>query len=371
MLRHRPALAYRLYALPPGVIFILIRHSENAGKPIPGQPDPPSGFQGAHTLNPRISPLPFRNSAYGGMMRLPAVCNKMPLAAQTDITRTGEPTMNMKKWLATALACSAIALSGCGNSGGTQQASQPADANAGASGASAPGGEKVLRVATNAEFAPFESKNPDGSLSGFDIDLINAMAKEAGYRVEFKDQAWDSLFNSLNNGDVDAVAAAVTITPERQQNMLFTEPYFEITQVVAMPEGKQVASVEDLKNLNRIGVVTGNTGDLAASKLLGATNPKIARFETLPLLLKELQNGGVDAAVSDSSVVMEFIKHNGDKGFAMIKVPDFEAEHYGIALRQSDTELRDTLNKALAAVKASGEYDRIHQQYFGSAAAAK
>ena len=91
--------------------------------------------------------------------------------------------MNMKKWLATALACSAIALSGCGNSGSTQQASQPADANA--SGASAPGSEKVLRVVINAEFAPFESKNPDGSLSGFDIDLINAMAKEAGYRVEF------------------------------------------------------------------------------------------------------------------------------------------------------------------------------------------
>ena len=273
----------------------------------------------------------------------------------------------MKKWLATALACSAIALSGCGNSGSTQQASQPADANA--SGASAPSSEKVLRVATNAEFAPFESKNPDGSLSGFDIDLINALAKEAGYRVEFKDQSWDSLFNSLRNGDADVVVAAVTITPERQQSMLFTDPYFEITQVVAVPEGKQVASVEDLKNLNRVGVVTGNTGDLAASKLLGATNPKVTRFESLPLLLKELQNGGVDAAVSDSSVVMEFIKHNGDKGFTMIKVPDFEAEHYGIALRQDDTELRDTLNKALAAIKASGEYDRIHQQYFGTAAA--
>jgi len=72
-----------------------------------------------------------------------------------------------------------------------------------ASGASAPSSEKVLRVATNAEFAPFESKNPDGSLSGFDIDLINALAKEAGYRVEFKDQSWDSLFNSLRNGDAD------------------------------------------------------------------------------------------------------------------------------------------------------------------------
>ncbi|MBH5330112.1 basic amino acid ABC transporter substrate-binding protein [Eikenella sp. S3360] len=278
--------------------------------------------------------------------------------------------MNMKKWLATALACSAMALSGCGNSGNTQQASQPAaGSDAAASTASAPAEGKVLRVATNAEFAPFEFKNADGSLSGFDIDLLNAIAKEAGYRVEFKDQSWDSLFNSLNNGDVDLVAAAVTITPEREQTMLFTEPYFEITQVVAVPEGKQVASIEDLKNLNRVGVVTGNTGDLAASKFLGATNPKVTRFETLPLLLKELQNGGVDAAVSDSSVVMEFIKHNGDKGFTMIKVPDFEAEHYGIALRKEDTELRDTLNKALAAVRASGEYDRIYQQYFGTATA--
>lgn len=278
--------------------------------------------------------------------------------------------MNLKKWLATALACSAMALSGCGNSGSTQQASQPAaGSDAAASTASAPAEGKVLRVVTNAEFAPFESKNPDGSLSGFDVDLINAIAKEAGYRVEFKDQSWDSLFNSLRNGDADAVVAAVTITPERQQSMAFTDPYFEITQVVAVPEGKQIASVEDLKNLNRVGVVTGNTGDLVASKLLGATNPKVIRFETLPLLLKELQNGGVDAAVSDSSVVMEFIKHNGDKGFTMIKVPDFEVETYGIALRKDDTELRDTLNKALAAIRANGEYDRIHQQYFGTSTA--
>ena len=279
--------------------------------------------------------------------------------------------MNVKKWLATVLACSTMALSGCGNSANNQQASQPAAGSdaAAASSVSAPADGKILRVATNAEFAPFESKNPDGSLSGFDIDLINALAKEAGYRVEFKDQSWDSLFNSLRNGDADIVIAAVTITPERKQSMAFSDPYFEVTQVVAVPEGKQVSSVEDLKNLNRVGVVTGNTGDLAASKLLGATNPKVTRFETLPLLLKELENGGVDAAVSDSSVVMEFIKHNGDKGFTMIKVPDFESESYGIALRPDDTETRDALNKALAAIKANGEYDRIHQNYFGTATA--
>ena len=272
--------------------------------------------------------------------------------------------MNMKKWLATALACSAIALSGCGNSGSTQQASQPADANA--SGASAPSSEKVLRVATNAEFAPFESKNPDGSLSGFDIDLINALAKEAGYRVEFKDQSWDSLFNSLRNGDADVVVAAVTITPERQQSMLFTDPYFEITQVVAVPEGKQVASVEDLKNLNRVGVVTGNTGDLAASKLLGATNPKVTRFESLPLLLKELQNGGVDAGILDNAVVAHYIKNNSSKGFKMVALPDFPAEHYGMAVRKDDAQTLALLNDSLAKVRASGKYAEIEAKYFAT-----
>lgn len=272
--------------------------------------------------------------------------------------------MNIKKWLATVVAASSMFLAACG--GGQQQASTeaaPAASTPAASVSSA--NSRPLRVAMNAEFPPFETQDANGNISGFDVDLLRALAKDGGFEVEFVHQPWESLFNSLKNGDVDILASSITITDERKQTMGFTEPYFQITQVVLLPQGKNVASVEELKGLNRIGVVTGHTGDLAAGKILGATNPKIARFETLPLLLKELDNGGVDAAISDSSVVMEFIKNNSDKGFTMIEVPDFEIENYGIAVHPSNTELLAKLNASLQNIRASGEYARIHEQYFG------
>ena len=169
--------------------------------------------------------------------------------------------MSMKKWLATALACSAL-LTACGGQGQNQSQGQ-ASASAGAQG-----GEKVYRVAMNAEFAPFEFMDSANNIQGFDVDLVNAMAKAGNFKVEFKHQPWDSLFPALGNGDVDILASAVTITDDRKQTMDFSDPYYKITQVILVPQGKTIKSVEDLKQVNKVGVVTGTTGDLAASKTL-------------------------------------------------------------------------------------------------------
>lgn len=268
--------------------------------------------------------------------------------------------MNIKKWFATAAACSGLMLAACGGQGGTT-AETGKDASA-AAGSSVEG--KTYTVGMNAEFAPFESQGAGGEIEGFDVDIINAMAKAGGFKVSFKNQPWDGLFASLNHGDFDMLASAVTITDERRQSMDFSAPYFEITQVVLVPKGKDIKSVDDLKNMNRVGVVTGNTGDLAAQKILGATSPKIARFESLPLVLKEVEGGGVDAVISDSAVVGNYIKNNGDKGFSMITVPDFEVEHYGIAVRKGDAATLKMVNEALQKIRDSGEYMEIHKKYF-------
>ena len=262
--------------------------------------------------------------------------------------------MNIKIKFTALCAAAGLALAGCGG----QHEASSADASA------TPSAGKTYIVGTNAEFAPFESQGANGQLTGFDIDLMNALAKAGGFKVTFKDQPWDGLFASLNNGDIDMVAAAVTITDERKQTMAFSEPYFEITQVILVPQGKELKSAEELKNMARIGVATGQTGDLAAQKLLGATSPKIARFDSVPLALKELESGGVDAVVSDSAVVANYVKNNGDKGFHMVTVPDFPAEHYGFAVRKNDEGALKMLNAALEKVRASGEYDKLHDTYF-------
>lgn len=262
--------------------------------------------------------------------------------------------MNMKKWLTAALACSVFALAACGGSN-TEKTSAPAQSAS---------SEKVYRVAMNAEFAPFESLNTTNQVEGFDVDLVNAIAKAGNFKVEFKHQPWDSLFPALGNGDIDFLASAITITDDRKQTMDFTKPYFEITQVILVPKGKEIKSVEDLKKANKVGVVTGNTGDFAASKILGNESPKIARFENLPLLIKDLESGGLDAVVSDSAVVANYVKNNSDKGFSMVAVPDFDIENYGIAVRKGDTATLNMLNDALERVRSTGEYDQIYSKYF-------
>lgn len=266
--------------------------------------------------------------------------------------------MNMKKWITAAIACSALTLGACGgqskdNAGGAPAAADPA---------------KVYRVAMNAEFAPFESRDADGKVEGFDVDLMDAMAKAGNFKIEYKHQPWESLFPALKNGDVDIVISGVTITEERKQTMDFTNPYFEITQVVLVPKGKSIASSDDLKKLNRVGVVTGQTGDFSVSKLLGSDNPKIARFETVPLVVKELENGGLDAVVSDSAVIANYVKNNPAKGMDFITLPDFTVENYGIATRKGDQATVEMLNGALKKVRESGEYEQIKAKYFADEA---
>ncbi|MCP1660167.1 basic amino acid ABC transporter substrate-binding protein [Neisseria perflava] len=262
--------------------------------------------------------------------------------------------MNMKKWIAAAVTCSALVLAACG---GQSKDAASASAPAADSG-------KVYRVAMNAEFAPFESQDSAGKIEGFDIDLMDAMAKAGNFKVEYKHQPWESLFPALNNGDVDIVMSGVTITDERKQTMDFTDPYFEITQVVLVPQGKKITSSAELKNRNKVGVVTGYTGDFSVSKLLGNDSAKIARFETNPLVIKELENGGLDAVVLDSAVVANYVKNNPTKGLDFLTLPDFDIENYGIAVRKGDEATVKMLNDALKKVRESGEYDKIYAKYF-------
>ena len=258
-----------------------------------------------------------------------------------------------------------LGLSACGGQSATESgkaASNTATASA-ASGATAAAGQ-TYKIALNAEFAPFESMSTDGKIEGFDVDVMNAMAKAGGFNVEYKHQPWEGLFATLTNGDADAVISAVTITDERKQQMSFTDPYYAITQIVLVPQGKNVATVDDLKKLDKIGVITGNTGDLAAQKILGATSQKIVRYEAFPLAAKEVETGSVDAVISDSAVVANYVKNNSDKGFTMVTVPDFAEEHYGIAVAKDNTELLTKFNAALKTIKDNGEYQKILDKYF-------
>ncbi|PUA17096.1 basic amino acid ABC transporter substrate-binding protein [Glaciimonas sp. PCH181] len=218
-------------------------------------------------------------------------------------------------------------------------------------------------VGAEATFAPFEYQTEQKEIVGFDVDLMNAIADKAGFKVKFVNTPFEGIFNFLAQGDRDLLASAITITDERKQTVDFSEPYYESTQLIVVPKGSTVTKFTDLKSLT-VGVQSATTGDETVQKLLGKSNPKIKRMESATLALKELEGGGVDAVVLDTGPVKNYVKNNASLGFHFISDPDFPKEYYGIAVKKGNTALLAKVNDGLAAIKADGTYQKIFSKYF-------
>lgn len=272
--------------------------------------------------------------------------------------------ISTRKFLQVAgLSAATLFLAACG-----KQEAPPAPAPAPVASAPAPAPAKVYVVGTDAAYAPFESQNEKGEIVGFDVEVVQAVAKKAGFDVKFVNTPWEGIFNALGQGDRDMVVSAVTITAERKQTMDFSDPYFDAQQLIAVKETSKVTKFADLKKL-KVGVQTGTTGDEAVTKLLGKTSTAIKRFESTPLALKELESGGVDAVVADNGVVIHYVANNPGGKFKTVADKDFVPEQYGVALKKGNSELQGKINKGLAEIKADGTYDQIYTKYFGAAPA--
>ena len=263
--------------------------------------------------------------------------------------------------LAAALASTGWLLAACNKP--APEAAAPAAPASAASVAAAPAPAKVYIVGTDATYAPFEFQNEKGEIVGFDIDVLKAAADKAGIQVQFVATPWEGAFNALAQGDRDILVSAITITDERKQTLDFSEPYFEAHQLIAVPEKSKVAKLEDLKK-KKVGVQTSTTGEEVVVKLQGKTSDLIKRFESVPLALTELAAGGVDAVVADNGVVEAYVANNPNAKFKSVNDASFAPEMYGVAVRKGNTELLQKINTGLAAIKADGTYQKIHDQYF-------
>jgi polar amino acid transport system substrate-binding protein len=226
----------------------------------------------------------------------------------------------------------------------------------------APKADKVLLVGTDAAYAPFEIEGADKQVSGFDIDLLKAVAEKAQLKVQFINTPWEGLFTQLDSGDRDILISAITINEARKKQMDFSDPYFEAVQLIAVPAKSKVQKLEDLKTL-KVGVQTGTTGDDIVSGLLGKNNPNVKRFEGTPLAIQELQNGGVEAVVADNGVLNNFLLNN-KATIRIVADKKFSKENYGIAVKKGNAILLEKINKGLKEVRADGTYQRIFNQYF-------
>ncbi len=252
------------------------------------------------------------------------------------------------------LACASLGLTAC-------------DKNEPLPGAAPAPPARVYVVGTDAAYAPFESQNEKGEIVGFDIDIVSAVAQQAGIEVKFVNTPWEGIFNTLQQGDRDLLVSAVTITEERKQSMDFSNPYFDAQQLIAVKADAKITQFADLARL-KVGVQTGTTGDEVVTRLQGKNSTNIKRFESTPLALKELEAGGVDAVVADNGVVTNYVTHNTASRFKTVADASFQPEQYGLVVRKGNTDLLGRLNKGLADIRTNGTYDRIYAKYFGSAA---
>jgi glutamine transport system substrate-binding protein len=224
-------------------------------------------------------------------------------------------------------------------------------------------GEKLI-VGTDAAYAPFEYLE-EGKIVGFDIDLLDAVMKEAGYDYEVKNLGWEPLFETLRGENADLGISAITINDERKQSFDFSRPYFESTNMILVPEGSHIKNANDLVGV-RIGVQNGTTGAAAVEKLLGENHPDISKYENNVLAIMALKSGEVSAVVADNTVVEEYVENNpNDKFIAISDTENFEAELYGLMFPKG-SELREEINAALKTVIENGTYAEIFKEWFGS-----
>jgi lysine-arginine-ornithine-binding protein len=219
-----------------------------------------------------------------------------------------------------------------------------------------------LRVGTDATYPPFETVEGE-VYTGFDIDLMNAVAREMGARARFINASFDGIFPALQNGSFDAVISSVTITDERKRSMLFTDPYYDSGQLIAVREDTQgISTPDDLKG-KTIGVQINTTAQYDLEKRPGVT---VNKYNTIDLALLDLQNKRIDAVVCDAPV-LKFMIFKSFRGLKTVG-RRFTDEKFGIAVAAGNEDLVREMNAALKRIRESGEYDQIHEKWFGEAA---
>ncbi|WP_449538760.1 basic amino acid ABC transporter substrate-binding protein [Ferdinandcohnia sp. Marseille-Q9671] len=222
---------------------------------------------------------------------------------------------------------------------------------------------KTLKVMTDAAYAPFEFMEGD-KIVGFEIDVINAVAKEAGYELDIKHTGWDPIFVELNKGSYDLAISSISITDERKEEYDFTIPFFLSTNKILVPEDSDIQGANDLVG-KVVSVQASTTGHFAVEKVLGEKHPDIKPFENNNLAILELESGGADAVVADNGVIEYYAAQNPDKNLKVVGDKDtFDAEFYGMMFPKG-SEVKADFDKAIETIIENGKYTDIYKEWFG------
>ena len=260
---------------------------------------------------------------------------------------------------AAAVSAAALALTACGGASSSvaSSAASSAAASSSASGSLATVVAGKLTMATNATFPPYEMTTDAGTIEGIDVDTAQAIADKLGLELQIDDMDFDAALLSVQQGKADIAMAGITVTDERMAVMSFSDSYATGIQSVIVPEGSDIASVDDLAG-KKIGTQRGTTGYLYCSDDFG--EDAVVAYDNGLTAVQALNNGQVDAVVIDNEPAKAYVESNPG-----LKILDtsYAEEDYAIGMNKSNTALLEAVNAALEELKADGTLQSIVDKY--------
>lgn len=219
-------------------------------------------------------------------------------------------------------------------------------------------GEKTLKMATSADFPPFESRDKEGNFEGFDIDLANIIADELGYKLDIQDQNFDGLIGSLQSGRVDMVLAGMSATDKRKQNVDFSKEYHRSGEMFLSVKDKKAESLEGLKG-KTVGVQLGTIQEEGAKELSKKYGFKVKAVDNAAVLIQELLSNRIDVAYMDKQVAKGYIEKQGLYGF---DDPTTSSPGMAIAFPKG-SDLVDDVNKVLDKLESNGKLKELKEKW--------
>lgn len=218
--------------------------------------------------------------------------------------------------------------------------------------------KEPIVMGTNAAFPPFEYF--EGSeIVGFDVELAKCIADALNKELIIQDMEFAQLLGAVNTGKVDFIAAGMTATEDRAEQVDFSKGYFKSKQVIIVQEmNNDVATAEDLIG-KKVGVQLGTTGDLFVSWEEGI---EAVQYDKAAMAVADLVNGKVDAVIIDEEPAKLIAQNH--KGVKLLQAPFIE-EEYAIAVKKGNKTLLEAINQVLDTMQADGTYDALYEKYFG------
>ena len=224
--------------------------------------------------------------------------------------------------------------------------------------------EKILerdriKVATEGAYPPFNYYDESNQLIGYDIDIIKEIADRMDIELKLISVPWVDIFEELKNKEVDLIIAAITITPERAQEMLFTDSYFKTGQAIVIKQSNtDIQGPEDLAD-KKVGTQVGTTSTEEAIKY--ADNIKFITYNEGTSAISDLKKEIIDATVMDFEAANQIVKEDGE-----LKIVGglLSEEYYGIAMNRENIALMERINKILKEMEEDGTITKLEDKWF-------